>query len=386
MNFLFQNDAKSYWTRSTTLRISAEAMWTMAAMLTIIVILLAGIFFSHARYAGERGANVALTQVLHQAQTERMQFVEGCQMRAEAAANRQREEEDRRRQAEPAAMAIFQPLPARNSFRSSTNPFARASLFTPTTGRKTEDPRPEVKEPAARPKEQAASTEEQAASMEKQAASQSPEVKQQAASQSPEVKQQAAGQSPEQTASKIPEQAASAQKIIEPRPQEASRQEDAPGTLHQDASQVARQEAPAMGETATGKPPLPSKPPMATRLMGIYSLGRRLKRQAPPPPIRRESLAPQAKASVAPQQASEPTQNGANQSAKQEAKSAKQDAKIATEDAKIATQDSKIAKWDPRFTLAWSSFKRTWTMPMASSQYDLPVVFIDKRQLDETLV
>ena len=332
-------------------------MWTMAAMLTIIVILLAGIFFSHARYAGERGANVALTQVLHQAQTERMQFVEGCQMRAEAAANRQREEEDRRRQAEPAAMAIFQPLPARNSFRSSTNPFARASLFTPTTGRKTE-----------------------------QAASQSPEVKQQAASQSPEVKQQAAGQSPEQTASKIPEQAASAQKIIEPMPQEASRQEDAPGTLHQDASQVARQEAPAMGETATGKPPLPSKPPMATRLMGIYGLGRRLKRQAPPPPTRRESLAPQAKAPVAPQQASEPTQNGANQSAKQEAKSAKQDAKIATEDAKIATQDSKIAKWDPRFTLAWSSFKRTWTMPMASSQYDLPVAFIDKCQLGETLV
>ena len=368
MNFLFQNDAKSYWTRSTTLRISAEAMWTMAAMLTIIVILLAGIFFSHARYAGERGANVALTQVLHQAQTERMQFVEGYQMRAEAAANRQREEEDRRRQAEPAAMAIFQPLPARNSFRSSTNPFARASLFTPTTGRKTEDPRPEVKEPAASPEEQAASTEEQAAS------------------QSPEVKQQAAGQSPEQTASEIPEQAASAQNIIEPRPQEASRQEDAPKTLHQDASQVARQEAPAMGETATGKPPLPSKPPMATRLMGIYSLGRRLKRQAPPPPTRRESLAPQAKASVAPQQASEPTQNGANQSAKQEAKSAKQDAKIATEDAKITTQDSKIAKWDPRFTLAWSSFKRTWTMPMASSQYDLPVAFIDKCQLGETLV
>ena len=350
MNIFFQNDANSYWTRSTTLRISAEAMWTMAAMLTIIVILLAGIFFSHARYAGERGANVALTQVLHQAQTERMQFVEGYQMRAEAAANRQREEEDRRRQAEPAAMAIFQPLPARNSFRSSTNPFARASLFTPTTGRKTEDPRPEVEEPAASPEKQAAS------------------------------------KSSEQAASNSPEQAASTQKILEPMPEETSCQGDAPGTLHQDASSVARQEATAGGEMATGKPPLPSKPPMATRLMGIYSLGRRLKRQAPPPPTRQESLAPQAKASLAPKQAGEPTQNGANQSAKQEAKSAKQDAKIATQDAQMANQEVRIAKWDPRFTLSWSPFKRTWSMPMANSQYDLPVVFIDKRQLDETLV
>ena len=120
--------------------------------------------------------------------------------------------------------------------------------------------------------------------------------------------------------------------------------------------------------------------------MGIYSLGRRLKRQAPPPPTRQESLAPQAKASLAPKQAGEPTQNGANQSAKQEAKSAKQDTKIATQDAQMANQEVRIAKWDPRFNLSWSPFKRTWSMPMANSQYDLPVVFIDKRQLDETLV
>ena len=315
-------------------------MWTMAGMMTIILILLAGIFYSYARYAGERGANRALGQVLHQAQTERVRFVEAYHWRAEAAANRQREDEERQRQAERApSMAIFQPLPARNSFRSSTNPFARASLFSPMQGRKTEDPRPELEEPAA----------------------------------SPEV---VADIHREQESGEPQPEAASAQTIFEPKPEEAprplARQEDAP---------AARQEPPQRGEVAanvTGKPPvpirppMPSKPPKASRLAGIHSLGRRLKRQAPPPPMRQGSMA-----SVAPNE--DPVGK----------KAAKPEATVAHPDEKIAKPAAKLAVWDPRFTLVRSPLKRTWSMPMGTSLYDerLPVAFMDKwGPMDESFV
>ena len=317
----------------------------MAGMMTIILILLAGIFYSYARYAGERGANRALGQVLYQAQTERAQFMEAYHWRAEAAANRQREDEERQRQAERApSMAIFQPLPARNSFRSSTNPFARASLFSPMQGRKTEDPRPELEEPAA----------------------------------SPEV---VADIHREQESDEPQPEAASAQTIFEPKPEEAprplARQEDAP---------AARQEPPQRGDVAanvTGKPPVPIRPPMpsvppkASRLAGIHSLGRRLKRQAPPPPTRQDSMA-----SVAPKQApiGEPTQI--------QAKIANPDEKIAKSEATVAKWGAKIVNWDPRFTLVRSPLKRTWSMPMGTSLYDerLPVAFMDQYQMDESYV
>ena len=315
----------------------------MAGMMTIILILLAGIFYSYARYAGERGANRALGQVLYQAQTERAQFMEAYHWRAEAAANRQREDEERQRQAEPAAMAICQPLPARNSFRTSTNPFARASLFSPMAGRKTEEPRPELKEPAA----------------------------------SPEV---VADIHREQESGEPQPEAASAQTIFEPKPEEAprplARQEDAP---------AARQEPPQRGEVAanvTGKPPvpirppMPSKPPMASRLAGIHSLGRRLKRQAPPPPVRQESVAPQAKASDAPKE--DPVGK----------KAAKPEATVAHPEEKIAKLAAKLAVLDPRFTLVRSPLKRTWSMPMGTSLYDerLPVAFTDQYPMDESYV
>ena len=322
-------------------------MWTLAIMLTIIVILLACILYSYARYAGERGANVALSHVLHEAQTERVRFLEAYQWRAEAAANRQREDEERQRQAEPAAMAIFQPLPARNSFRSSTNPFARASLFSPMAGRKTEEPRPEVKEPAVNLEVVADIHREQEIGQPQPAA-------------------------------------ASKEEIFEPRPEEASCPEDAPVTSSQDAKPVgcqdakpvAYQEAPQRGKEAakvTGKPPLPSKLHLATGLMGIHSLGRRLKlkRQAPPPPIRQESLASLTKGSVAPNEAS------VGEPAKAPVQIAIPETKIAIPEAKIAKPENKIANWDPRYTLALSPLKRTWSMPMA---------FIDKCQMDECLV
>ena len=318
----------------------------MAAMITIIVILLAGIVCCYGRYTGERGANRALGQVLHQAQTERVRFVEAYHWRAEAAANRQREDEERQPQAERApSMAICQPLPARNSFRSSTNPFARASLFSPMQGRKTEDPRPELEEPAA----------------------------------SPEV---VADIHREQESDEPQPEAASAQNIFEPKPEEAprplARQEDAP---------AARQELPQRGEvaaTVTGKPPVPSRPPMpprppvpskpptASRLAGIHSLGRRLKRQAPPPPMRQGSMA-----SVAPN--GDPVGK----------KAAKPEATVAHPDEKIAKPAAKLAVWDPRFTLVRSPLKRTWSMPMGTSLYDerLPVAFMDKwGQMDESFV
>ena len=311
----------------------------MAGMMTIILILLAGIFYSYARYAGERGANRALGQVLHQAQTERARFMEAYHWRAEAAANRQREDEERQRQAERApSMAIFQPLPARNSFRSSTNPFARASLFSPMQGRKTEDPRPELEEPVA----------------------------------SPEV---VADIHREQESGEPQPEAASAQTIFEPKPEEAprplARQEDAP---------AARQEPPQRGEVAanvTGKPPvpirppMPSKPPKASRLAGIHSLGRRLKRQAPPPPVRQGSMA-----SVAPNE--DPVGK----------KAAKPEATVAHPEEKIAKPAAKLAVWDPRFTLVRSPLKRTWSMPMGTSLYDerLPVAFTDQYPMDESFV
>ena len=311
----------------------------MAAMMTIIVILLAGIVCCYGRYAGERGANRALGHVLHQAQTERVRFVEAYHWRAEAAANRQREDEERQQQAERApSMAIFQPLPARNSFRSSTNPFARASLFSPMQGRKTEDPRPELKEPVA----------------------------------SPEV---VADIHREQESGEPQPEAASAQTIFEPKPEEAprplARQENAP---------AARQEPPQRGEVAanvTGKPPVPIRPPMpsvppkASRLAGIHSLGRRLKRQAPPPPVRQGSMA-----SVAPNE--DPVGK----------KDAKPEATVAHPEEKIAKPAAKLAVWDPRFTLVRSPLKRTWSMPMGTSLYDerLPVAFTDQYPMDESFV
>ena len=307
-------------------------------MLTIIVILLAGILYSYIRYASVRGANRVLGQVLHQAEMERARFIEGCQWRAEMTANRQREDEERQRQAEPAAMAICQPLPARNSFRTSTNPFARASLFSPMAGRKTEEPRPELKEPAA----------------------------------SPEV---VADIHREQESGEPQPEAASAQTIFEPKPEEAP-----PPLARQDDAPAARQEPPQRGEVAanvTGKPPVPIRPPMpsvppkASRLAGIHSLGRRLKRQAPPPPVRQGSMA-----SVAPNE--DPVGK----------KAAKPEATVAHPEEKIAKPAAKLAVWDPRFTLVRSPLKRTWSMPMGTSLYDerLPVAFTDQYPMDESYV
>ena len=205
-------------------------------------------------------------------------------------------------------------------------------------GRKTEDPRPELEEPAA--------SQEVVADIHREQESGEPQP-----------------------------EAASAQTIFEPKPEEAprplARQEDAP---------AARQEPPKRGEVAanvTGKPPVPIRPPMpsvppkASRLAGIHSLGRRLKRQAPPPPVRQGSMA-----SVAPNE--DPVGK----------KAAKPEATVAHPEEKIAKPATKLAVWDPRFTLVRSPLKRTWSMPMGTSLYDerLPVAFTDQYPMDESYV
>ena len=72
--------------------------------------------------------------------------------------------------------------------------------------------------------------------------------------------------------------------------------------------------------------------------------------------------------------------------AKPPIQSANPEATIAHQDAKLAKQDSKLARCDPGFTLALSPLKRTWSMPMATSRYDLLVAFLEKYEMDEFLV